>query len=127
VRLNGAPMDRVTANLPSADFERTAGFYDALGFAVDFRDEGWMILRRGPLALEFFPHAVDPLTTIASCCLRVDDLDALFAAFSRVGLPGRGTPRLMPPQDSFGLRIFALIDPDGNLLRCIGDPADASG
>ena len=44
-----------------------------------------MILDRGPITLEFFLVAVDPRTTTGSACLRVDDLDALHAAFGVVG------------------------------------------
>jgi hypothetical protein len=113
--------ERATANLPSADFDRTERYYTALGIEVRFRDQGGMILRRGPLELEFFPCKIDPRTTIASSCLRVDDLDGLRSAFAVAGLPEsrRGTPRLTPVEVAHGLRMFAVVDPDGNLLRCI--------
>lgn len=42
-------------NLPSSDLGRTAAFYGSLGFAVGFRDDGWMILERGALTIEFLP------------------------------------------------------------------------
>ena len=115
-------MDRATPNLPSASLDRTADFYRRLGFAEGFKDDGWMILDRGPITLEFFPVAVDPRTTTGSACLRVDDLDALHAAFGVVGqLPRfcRTTPGVLPIQEAHGLRMFVLIDPDGNLLRCL--------
>ena len=105
-------MDRATPNLPSANFDRTADFYRRLGFAAGFKDDGWMILDRGPITLEFFPVAVDPRTTTGSACLRVDDLDALYAALGVVG-------QSVPIQEAQGLRMFVLIDPDGNLLRCL--------
>ena len=66
-------MDHATPNLPSRDFARTAAFYVALGFSVRFRDDAWMILHRGSVALEFFPDDVDPLTTAAGACMRLDD------------------------------------------------------
>ncbi len=115
-------MDRATANLPSADLDRTAAFYAALGFVIAFKDDGWMILERGAITLEFFPVAVDPRTTTGSACLRVDDLDALHADFRAVGqLPGfcRTTPGVLPISEAHGLRMFVLIDPHGNLLRCL--------
>ena len=107
--------------LAGPDLDDIVDFYAALGFEVGFHDAGWMILSRGALRLEFLPLAVDPLETIASACLRVDDLDALYADFAKAGLPGEcwSTPRLTPIQEVHGLRLFALIDPDGNLLRCI--------
>ena len=114
--------DRTTPNLPSRDLLATAAFYARLGFEERFRDAGWLILARGPLELEFFPAAaIDPRTTIASCCVRVENLDDLHAAFSSSGLSERGTPRLTAPKNEpWGLRAFALVDPDGNLLRCLG-------
>ena len=74
--------DRGSPNLPSADFDRTAVFCAALGFETGFWDNGWMILHRGPITLEFFPHDVNPHATIASCCIRVQNLGGLYDAFS---------------------------------------------
>jgi hypothetical protein len=115
-------MDRATANLPSADLNRTAAFYAALGFVISFKDDGWMILDRGAITLEFFPVAVDPRTTTGSACLRVDDLDSLHASFNKAGQLSRfrrTTPGVLPIREEHGLRMFMLIDPDGNTLRCL--------
>jgi hypothetical protein len=114
--------DRTTPNLPSRAFSITAAFYATLGFEQRFRDDGWMILQRGSLELEFFPWpTLNPRTSIASCCLRVEDVDALHAAFSVAALPSVGMPRLTAPVNQpWGLREFALVDPDGSLLRCLG-------
>lgn len=60
--------DYATPNLPSRDLGRTAAFYGRLGFDVGFKDEGWMILSRGSLQIEFFPFKIDPRRSIASCC-----------------------------------------------------------
>ncbi len=113
--------DVVTANLPAIDFEATAQFYGRLGFEIEFRDETWMILARGPLEIEFFPHPnLDPADSWFSACVRVADVDALFAAWSALDLPDNGIPRLTRPKDEpFGMRMFALIDPNGSLLRCM--------
>ena len=114
--------DRVTANLPAIDFDETERFYAALGFVRDFRNEEWMILCRGPLEIEFFPHPeLKPSESWFSACVRIDDVDALHQAWSPLGLPDQGVPRLTPPCDQpFGLRMFALIDCNGSLLRCLG-------
>ena len=82
-RKAGSPMDRATPNLPARDFETTSLFYASLGFIEGWRDDGWMILRRGDLTLEFFPYPdLDPLTSSFSCCLRLDDLDAFMRCAS---------------------------------------------
>jgi catechol 2,3-dioxygenase-like lactoylglutathione lyase family enzyme len=111
--------DRVTANLPSSDFDRTAEFYGSLGFEPVFRAEGWMILRSGPLEIEFFAMKQKPETSWFSACVRVRDLDSLHERYSRAGLPQTSVPRLTSPEPDSGLRMFALVDVDGSLLRCI--------
>lgn len=116
--------DRVTANLPSRDFDATAAFYAALGFDCDYRDESWMILSRGSLEIEFFPaQGLDPYSSWHGACIRVSDLDALWSAFqaARISRDPRAIPRLTPARDIRpGLRMFALVDCDGSLLRCLG-------
>ena len=116
-------MDRATPNLPSRDFDTTSRFFAALGFVETWRDSGWMILRRGELQLEFFPFPdLDPATSSFGSCLRVDDLDALYAACQAAGVPEQrtGWPRLHPPKaEPWGGRVAALIDPDGTLFRLI--------
>jgi catechol 2,3-dioxygenase-like lactoylglutathione lyase family enzyme len=115
--------DRATPNLPSRDFDASSRFYAALGFFEAWRDEGWMILERGEIVLEFFPHpTLDPLTSWFSCCLRIDDLDEFYALCRAAGIAEAtsGQPRLHPPRDeAWGGRMAALIDPDGTLLRLI--------
>lgn len=116
-------MSHSTPNLPSRDFEATAQFYHTLGFETTWRDDGWMILKRDTIVLEFFPHPeLDPLTSWFSCCLRLDDLDAFYAVCLAADIPegSTGAPRLHKPElEASGLRIGALIDPDGTLLRLI--------
>jgi hypothetical protein len=113
--------DRITANLPARNFDETTKFYEALGFTVSYKDVQWMILRRGPLELEFFPFPdLDPHTSSFSACVRVDDLDGLYEEFLTAGLPNTSIPRMTPPRtETFGLRFFSVVDLDGSLLRCI--------
>lgn len=115
--------DRITANLPARDLDATAKFYGALGFAISYQDPHWMILRRGALELEFFPYPdLDPRSSSFSACIRVDDLDALYAEFLKASLPTASSsiPRISPPRtEPFGLRFFSVVDLDGSLLRCI--------
>jgi len=115
--------DRITANLPSRDFAATEAFYHRLGFRTGFRNEGWMILCRGPLELEFFPHpGVDKWSSWFSACVRVDEIEALLAEWQEVGLSADPSdiPRLTglfrPPGAP---RMFALVGEDGSLLRVL--------
>jgi catechol 2,3-dioxygenase-like lactoylglutathione lyase family enzyme len=107
--------------LPSRDLEATTAFYSRLGFERKglWPDE-YLIVSRGDVGLHFFfAPDTDPFASVAGCYLYVADADALFAEFSRLDLPDSGIPRLHgAPQDSdYGLREFALVDLDGNLLR----------
>ena len=115
--------DHATPNLPSPDFAATSRFYGELGFSETWRDEGWMILTRGGLTLEFFPHRdLESHSNFFSCCLRLDDLDSFYAACRSAGLPEArtGIPRLVPASvESSGLRIAYLLDPHGTLVRLI--------
>jgi catechol 2,3-dioxygenase-like lactoylglutathione lyase family enzyme len=115
--------DRATPNLPSRDLARTEAFYTGLGFVTGFKDEGWLIMNRGPLSLEFFPlPRRDPNCMWFSCCLRMDDAKAFYADCVRADVPEReeGLPRLRPIEmQDWGGRLGALVDPDGNLIRLI--------
>jgi hypothetical protein len=118
-------MDRATPNLPSRNFDRTALFYGRLGFAQRYRDEGWMILERGSITLEFFlDPQMDPLRSNFSCCLRLDDVDGFFAICRAAGVPETriGSPRVhAPKREDWGGRVGALIDEDGTLLRLVAN------
>lgn len=118
--------DVATPNLPARDLAVTSEFYGRIGFVEEYRDPGWLILRRGTLTLEFFPFPdLDPATSSFGCCLRLDDVDAFHRARLDAGVPERrtGWPRLHRPRaEPSGLRIGALIDPDCSLLRLIQNP-----
>ena len=116
-------MDRATPNLPSRDFTATTKFYAKLGFREQFRDNGWLILERGTIQIEFFPWPeLELKKNMASCCIRVADANALYESFRGAHLPEScsAVPRITAPVDQpWGLCEFAIIDPDGNLLRCL--------
>ncbi|XUK60885.1 Bleomycin resistance protein [Plantibacter sp. RU18] len=115
--------DRAVPNLPSRSFDATEAFYGAFGFSRVFRDDGWLILMRGSVQLEFFPTPdLDPRTSNFMCCLRVADVDELYDAASRSGIPvaDTGAPRLHPVRmQDWGLRAGFLIDLDGTQLTLI--------
>lgn len=128
-KMSDAVRDRAVPNLPSSDLDATEAFYSRIGFARSFRDDGWMILRRGDVQLEFFPApGLDPATSASRCALRVGDVDELAACIVAAGVPiaDTGFPRLheVRPQE-WGLRAGHLVDPDGNLLTLIEERSAA--
>nr|WP_217183200.1 bleomycin resistance protein [Streptomyces sp. AC495_CC817] len=119
--------DRAVPNLPSRDLDVTAAFYGGFGFEQTYRDDGWMVLARGTLSLEFFLFPeLDPASSSFMCSIRVDDLDALYHRISASGVEEGtvGAPRLHPvrPQP-WGLRAGFLVDPDGTQLTLIENAA----
>ena len=115
--------DHAVPNLPSRDFDATIAFYGAFGFEISYRDDDWLILRRGDLRLEFFPHPdLDPATSSFMCSMRVDDVDALYGQIGAAGVAETtvGWPRLHPVQiQHWGQRVGYLVDLDGTQLNLI--------
>ena len=118
--------------LPSRDLEETLAFYSRLGFesrGAPIETYGYLILARGGAELHFWAAPqVDPLTTDASCYIRVEDADALHRDWQNIGVesdPATGS-RLLPPVDTdYGMREFALVDQSGTLVR-VGSPLRAA-
>ena len=73
--------DHATPNLPSRTFDATIGFYIQLGFGTSWHDKGWLILKRGNIALEFFPYPdLEPADSSFGCCIRLDNLEEFYRA-----------------------------------------------
>jgi len=107
--------------LPCRSVAATTEFYRRLGFeggAHEF-DRDYAILRRGQVELHFFTHRdLVPAESFAGCYIRVRDVQSIFESCSAGGLPAAGRPRIDRLEDKpWGLREFAIVGPDGNLLR----------
>ena len=117
--------DRAVPNLPSRSFDDTIAFYRGFGFDEQFRDGGWLILERDGIVLEFFlAPEHDPYASWFMTSVRVNDLDALYAAVRASGVPEResGIPRLVTVAlREWGQRAGYLVDPDGTQLHLIED------
>jgi hypothetical protein len=62
--------------------------------------------------------SLDPTTSSSMCYLRVGDADALYQELLTAQLPHTGIPRMDVIGDKpWGMREFAIVDEDGNLLR----------
>ena len=88
--------------LPCTSIDATIAFYEALGFAVTYRQERpntFAAVVRDDIELQFFVlKALAPDANYSTCYVLVDDVDALYASFAdglRAALgkvPGRGYP-----------------------------------
>jgi catechol 2,3-dioxygenase-like lactoylglutathione lyase family enzyme len=115
------PYDLAIPILPSRSVSDTVAFYKRLGFdgsAHEF-DRGYAILKRGSVELHFFTHKeLVPAESSAGCYIRVTDVDGFYMSCSPNQWPSTGIPRMDMLQDRpWGLREFAVVDPDGNLIR----------
>jgi catechol 2,3-dioxygenase-like lactoylglutathione lyase family enzyme len=111
--------------LPARDIAATEAFYAACGFRTRGRwdDLGYLIVQRESMELHFFSHkALDRFRSDHGAYLRVADARALHDRLSELALPADGIPRLTALEEKpWGMLEFALVDPDGNLLR-VGQP-----
>jgi catechol 2,3-dioxygenase-like lactoylglutathione lyase family enzyme len=111
---------------PTADLGGTRAFWTRLGFASRVHEPDYLIVWRDPAAEIHFYRDRDggPAWPDHGAYLRIADVDAWHAAFAEADLPAAGVPRLSPVEDKpWGMREFALVDPNGHLLR-VGTPLD---
>lgn len=107
--------------LPSRSVSDTLAFYQRLGFDGKICGDGdsYAILTRGTVELHFFTHReLRPAESCAGCYIRVLDVESIYRTFAQAQLPRKGIPRMDTIEvKPWGMREFAVVDPDGNLLR----------
>ena len=115
------PYDLAIPTLPCRSVSATVAFYKGLGFDGGAHESNseYAILRRGAIELHFFTHKeLVPAHSSAGCYIRVLDVEDIFRSFSHSQLLRKGIPRMDVLEDKpWGLREFAIVDLDGNLLR----------
>lgn len=121
---------RLVPSLLSGDLRRTQKFYQTLGFELtgcfpDSQHPHWIELRHAGVVLQFYANALAdaPESPICSGTFYIfpDDVNALAAQWRGVVDFAWG-PEVM----DYGMREFAIRDPDGYLLA-FSEPADAGG
>ena len=119
--------ERAVPILPSRDLHESLVFYQRLGFenrGAPPDEWDYLIVGRGDIELHFYAAPdIDPLVTVHSCYLFVDDARVLHGEWARVVEPDATTgSRLVAPEDTdYGMREFAVVDRSGNLVR-VGSP-----
>ncbi len=107
----------------SSDLTRTETFYtEKLNFTVSAKHDDWLKLDRDALTLHFaLVSGLNPSKNISHAYVRVRGVDSLFEQIPRDALHPNGSLR----SQDYGMREFAVIDPDGNLLT-FGEPTSSS-
>lgn len=109
----GSPSASVPI-LPSADLERSRAFYAFLGFTVLDIARDYLRVRLDEAELHLYPAPdIDPGSNAAGWYLRTAYPDELRDKWTADGLD---CPEV-PVPSYFGPTLFAVIDPDGNMLR----------
>jgi catechol 2,3-dioxygenase-like lactoylglutathione lyase family enzyme len=113
--------DIAIPTLPTRSVRDTLAFYRRLGFDGNIVGDGdsYAILTRGAIEIHFFNYSdLRPDESSAGCYVRVLDVKDIYDAFALAKLSQKGIPRMDPLEDKpWGMREFAIVDPDGNLLR----------
>lgn len=104
----------ITPQLPVRDVEASQRYYrDRLGFKIAWRSEdgSFGAVYNGSTEV-FFARCDDPRPG-SVCCVRVDDVDAVYAACRAAGAKILREPEVRP----WAMREFSLEDPDGHVFR----------
>jgi len=109
--------------LPSADLDRTIAFWRPVGFEVVQRFDGYLVTHADGVELHFAAdtggESSDDAAAVrpGAAFVHVKDALALWKRLRSADLAGVG-----PVEDQdYGLREFAVTDPDGNRVR-FGSP-----
>jgi catechol 2,3-dioxygenase-like lactoylglutathione lyase family enzyme len=97
---------------PVKDLDRTAEFYESLGFRPGKRDDHQLTCYVNWFWVTFTTDHNGEAGSGPTLYLKVDDIDDFYGAVLARGL----TPSTEPRKDRSGRREFILLDPDGNRL-----------
>jgi catechol 2,3-dioxygenase-like lactoylglutathione lyase family enzyme len=97
---------------PVKDLDRTAGFYEDLGFRLGKRDDHQLTCYVNWFWVTFTTADNGEPGSGPTLYLKVDDIDDCYGAAVARGF----TPSAEPRKDRSGRREFFLPDPDGNRL-----------
>ncbi|MGZ3753698.1 MAG: bleomycin resistance protein [Mucilaginibacter sp.] len=103
-----------TPILASLDEAETLAFYtQKLGFALHANNNGYLIFKRDDINVHLFACDEPDTCRNMGCYIYVTEIDALYQEYQSLGLIHPNGPLRMMP---WGLRQFAVIDNNGNII-----------
>jgi catechol 2,3-dioxygenase-like lactoylglutathione lyase family enzyme len=108
--------------LASLNIDETEAFYrNKLGFVTWQNYGDYLIMERGGLVLHFQACDDPSIPKNTSCYIYLRGVEELYAEYKAAGVLHPNTPNLS--DQFYGLRDFAILDGDGNLLK-FGQPRE---
>ena len=106
-------LDSVAPRFLVGEMEQALAFYGQLGFATTYHDEGFAIVERDGIALQFnvSDPTQEPPKSRSVCYIGVTNIEALYQQYVPTGAiqsPLHAVP--------WGMKEFFLCDPFRNLL-----------
>ena len=108
-------LQRAVPVLASLDIEATQRFYaDKLGFTTLGRYPDYAIVARDDVQIHFWLTGDADIPKATSCRIDVAGVDQLYEEMSAAGVVHPNGPLTDQP---WGLREFAVLDADGNMIK----------
>ena len=107
-------LDSVAPRFLVGDMEQALAFYGQLGFATPYHDEGFAIIERDGIALQFNvsdPTHEPPQQGCRVCYINVTNIEALYQQYVPTG-----ALRSPIQATAWGTKGFWLCDPFRNIL-----------
>ena len=101
--------------LASLNIEKTEAFYkEKLGFETLSNYGDYLIMQRGNCILHFTICDDESIPQNTSCYVHLEGIDELYAEYQAAGVVH---PNGKLKDEFYGLRDFAILDGDGNLIK----------
>lgn len=105
------------------DFDTAIEHYSKLGFQVNYRGEGFMILGRDAVEIQMNEN-VDLVRGSSICYMTVSCIEAIYKEISaKIPVDPCNGRHYSVHKQQYGVKEFALYDPFGNLLF-FSEPTD---
>ena len=110
---------RATPILASLNEAGTIAFYtEKLGFTFKEQNNGYLIFERDGIHVHLFPCPDPCECRNMGCYIYVSDIEALYEQYHALGIVHPNGPLQMMP---WGLRQFAVVDNNGNIIYFADD------